>query len=86
MFLPVTSRRNPQLIEAAFALHGADIALYSATKFLGGHGDVIAGVVCCDETHAGPLRTVRAATGGLLHPLAAYLLRLPLPLLSIFVK
>ncbi len=25
MFLPVTSRRNPQLIEAAFALHGAGV-------------------------------------------------------------
>ena len=42
---------------------GATYVLHSATKFLGGHGDVIAGVVCCDEARAAPLRTVRAATG-----------------------
>jgi len=65
---------------------GATYVLHSATKFLGGHGDVVAGVVCCDEGHAKALRQVRAATGGLLHPLAAFLLHRGLATLSLRVE
>ena len=65
---------------------GARYVLHSATKFLGGHGDVIAGVVCTSEELAGPLRTVRAATGALLHPLAAYLIHRGLPTLEMRVE
>ncbi|TKB50854.1 trans-sulfuration enzyme family protein [Ferrimonas aestuarii] len=36
--------------------HGIDIVLHSATKFLNGHGDVIAGVVCADEPYLSQLR------------------------------
>ena len=54
--------------------HGATLVLHSGTKFLGGHGDVIAGVICGPEDWARPLRQVRVLTGALLHPLAAYLL------------
>ncbi|MGP6178481.1 trans-sulfuration enzyme family protein [Microbacterium sp. A196] len=54
--------------------HGAAMSLHSATKYLGGHGDVIAGVVACNEETAEALRRVRAITGGVLHPLGAYLL------------
>lgn len=50
--------------------HGARLVLHSATKFLGGHGDVMGGVVACDEAFARQLRQVRFATGGVLHPLA----------------
>ncbi|MCA9834782.1 MAG: aminotransferase class I/II-fold pyridoxal phosphate-dependent enzyme [Thermomicrobiales bacterium] len=53
---------------------GAAIVLHSATKFLGGHGDVLAGVVACSEEFARQIRNVRYATGGTLHPLAGYLL------------
>ncbi len=53
---------------------GARMALHSATKYLGGHGDVVGGVVACDEATAVQLRQVRAVTGGLMHPLSAYLL------------
>ena len=65
---------------------GATYVLHSATKFLGGHGDVIAGILCCSEANAKPLRQVRAATGGLLHPLAAYLLHRGLPTLALRVE
>jgi methionine-gamma-lyase len=72
----------PLLVDSTFATpvlqrpveHGARIVLHSATKYLGGHGDVLAGVVACDEEFAGKLRQVRFATGGVLHPLASYLL------------
>ena len=84
----------PVLVDSTFATPvlqnpaqwGASYVLHSATKFLGGHGDVIAGVVCCSETLAKPLRQVRAATGALLHPLAAFLLHRGLQTLSLRVE
>lgn len=84
----------PVLVDSTFATPilqqplglGARYVLHSATKFLGGHGDVVAGVVCCADTDAKMLRTVRAATGALLHPLAAFLLHRGLATLSIRVQ
>ncbi len=35
---------------------GIDIVVHSATKFLNGHGDVIAGIVCGDCSHLEPIR------------------------------
>lgn len=65
---------------------GAAIVLHSATKFLGGHGDVLAGVVACSEEFACVIRNVRYATGGMLHPLAAYLLMRGLTTLPIRMR
>ncbi|MFW5926933.1 MAG: trans-sulfuration enzyme family protein [Wenzhouxiangella sp.] len=65
---------------------GATMVLHSATKFLGGHGDVMAGLVACSEARAAGLRQVRVATGGLLHPWAAYLLHRSLPTLGIRIE
>ncbi|TQK20096.1 methionine-gamma-lyase [Microbacterium sp. SLBN-154] len=62
---------------------GAAMSLHSATKYLGGHGDVIAGVIACGAETAAALRRVRAVTGGLLHPLGAYLLHRGLPTLPV---
>ncbi|MZD07664.1 PLP-dependent transferase [Streptomyces sp. SID5785] len=72
----------PLLVDNTFATpvlqrpvaDGARLVLHSATKYLGGHGDVLGGVVACDEGFARELRKVRFATGGVLHPLAGYLL------------
>lgn len=83
----------PVLVDSTFATPvlqqpaalGATLVLHSATKFLGGHGDVIAGVVACDADWAAALRQIRAATGGLLHPLGAYLLHRGLQTLSLRV-
>lgn len=66
--------------------HGAAMSLHSATKYLGGHGDVIAGVVACSEKTAEALRRVRAVTGGLLHPLGAYLLHRGLTTLPVRMR
>lgn len=84
----------PVLVDSTFATPvllkpaqlGAKLVLHSATKFLGGHGDVMAGVVACDSEWAARLRHIRAATGGLLHPLGAYLLHRGLPTLSMRVE
>ncbi len=51
---------------------GARIVLHSATKFIGGHGDLLAGVIATDEEWAARIRSVRALTGGILYPMAAY--------------
>lgn len=68
------------------AAHGARLVMHSATKFLGGHGDVVGGVVACDEEWAASLRQVRALTGGILHPFAAYLLHRGLRTLPVRVR
>ncbi|QSB05424.1 trans-sulfuration enzyme family protein [Natronoglycomyces albus] len=66
--------------------HGASIVLHSATKSLGGYGDVVGGIVACSETFARGLRSVRIATGGILHPLAGYMLLRGLATLPIRVR
>ena len=68
------------------AAHGAQLVLHSATKYLGGHGDVVAGAVAASEDWARRLRRVRIATGGILHPLAGYLLHRSLPTLPFRVR
>ncbi len=65
---------------------GAAMSLHSATKYLGGHGDVVGGVVACDARTAASLRRTRAITGGILHPLAAYLLHRGLATLPVRVR
>lgn len=84
----------PVLVDSTFATpvlqrpldHGAAMCLHSATKFIGGHGDVIAGVIATSEKWARRLRQVRILTGALLHPLAAYLLHRGLPTLPLRVE
>ncbi|MBB4790520.1 trans-sulfuration enzyme family protein [Streptomyces nodosus] len=84
----------PLLVDNTFATpvlqrpaeQGARLVLHSATKYLGGHGDVMGGVVACDEELARRLRQVRFATGGVLHPLAGYLLLRGLATLPVRVR
>jgi methionine-gamma-lyase len=66
--------------------HGATLVLHSGTKFLGGHGDVMAGVIACDETWARRLRQVRILTGANLHPRAAYTVHRGLQTLGVRVR
>ena len=55
--------------------HGADFALHSATKYLGGHDDVLLGaVVCAREEDAARLHELRTHTGIVAAPDPAYLL------------
>ena len=68
------------------AAHGVRLVMHSATKYLGGHGDVMGGVIATDEDWAATLRQVRIITGSLLHPLGGYLLHRGLPTLPIRVR
>lgn len=84
----------PVLVDNTFATpvlqqparHGVTLVLHSATKYLGGHGDLLGGVVATDRAWATRLRGVRALTGALLHPLAAYQLHRGLQTLPIRVR
>lgn len=86
--------RVPVLVDSTFATPinqqpaemGATMVLHSGTKYLGGHGDVVAGVVATSETWARKLRQVRVATGAILHPLAAFLLHRGLATLSVRIE
>lgn len=68
------------------AAQGVRLVMHSATKYLGGHGDVMAGVIATDADWAATLRQVRIITGALLHPLGAYLLHRGLPTLPVRVR
>lgn len=84
----------PVLVDNTFATpvlqqparHGATLVLHSASKYLGGHGDVMGGVVAAPAEWVEQLRRVRALTGGLLHPMAAYLLHRGLRTLAVRVR
>lgn len=55
--------------------HGADIVIHSATKYLGGHSDLVAGlVVVNDNTLAERLAFIQNSTGGVLQPFDSFLL------------
>ena len=74
--------RVKTLIDATFATpynqrpleYGIDIVLHSATKYLAGHNDLLAGAVLgCSELVDG-IRSLQHVTGAIIDPLAAYLL------------
>ncbi|RAL21446.1 methionine gamma-lyase [Thermoflavimicrobium daqui] len=54
---------------------GCDIVIHSATKYIGGHGDVVAGLAVGSKELIDEIRlTTQKDIGGILAPLAAYLL------------
>lgn len=55
-------------------LHGADLVLYSATKYIGGHSDVIAGACLGSESLMRRVRTLRTFTGSMASPWTGWLL------------
>jgi methionine-gamma-lyase len=54
--------------------HGADLVLYSATKFLGGHSDVIAGACLGKQRVLAPIRALRTFLGTMADPWTGWLL------------
>jgi cystathionine beta-lyase/cystathionine gamma-synthase len=53
--------------------YGADVVIHSATKYLGGHGDVTGGIVVAPATYRPQLELVGRLVGGVLSPHEAYL-------------
>jgi cystathionine beta-lyase/cystathionine gamma-synthase len=62
---------------------GADLVVHSATKYLSGHADVLAGVVVGRRDLVDALRPILVDVGGALAPLAAFLVLRGLPTLSL---
>ncbi len=53
--------------------HGVDVVVHSATKYLGGHGDVLGGVVATTAARAHELRVQSRYYGAILGPFEAWL-------------
>jgi cystathionine gamma-synthase len=62
---------------------GADYVIHSATKFLGGHNDLLAGCAIGSAENIAPLRAAVGVLGGILDAHAAYLLLRGLKTLSL---
>jgi methionine-gamma-lyase len=54
--------------------HGADISVYSLTKYVGGHSDLIAGAALGSKEHMRPVRLLRSAIGTQLDPHSCWML------------
>jgi cystathionine gamma-synthase len=74
--------RVKTLIDATFATpfnqrpleFGIDLVVHSATKYLGGHNDLLAGAVLGGAELVDGIRSLQAVTGAIIDPLAAYFL------------
>ena len=74
--------RVKTIIDATFATpfnqrpleFGIDLVLHSATKYLGGHNDLLAGAVLGSAELVDGIRSLQAVTGAIVDPLGAYLL------------
>jgi methionine-gamma-lyase len=53
---------------------GVDLVIYSLTKYVGGHSDLIAGAVLGDRTKLRPIRLLRSAIGTQLDPHSCWML------------
>lgn len=65
---------------------GADLVIYSATKYIGGHSDLIAGVVSGSESYMKPVMTTRTFMGNMASPHTGWLLLRSLETLKVRMK
>jgi cystathionine gamma-synthase len=74
--------RVKTLVDATFATpynqrpleFGVDLVMHSATKYLGGHNDLMAGAVLGSRDLIDAVRALQGVTGAVVDPFAAYLL------------
>jgi cystathionine gamma-synthase len=86
--------RIKTIIDATFATpvnqrpldYGVDLVIHSATKYLSGHNDIMAGVVVGQAGLIHALRQSQGVLGGVLDPHAAYLLERGLKTLALRVE
>jgi cystathionine gamma-synthase len=89
-----TRRTVKSMIDATFATpvncrpagFGVDLVIHSATKYLAGHNDVLAGVVCGPAGLVSMIRDLRGVLGGVCDPHAAFLVGRGLKTLSLRVE
>ncbi len=66
--------------------HGADLVVHSATKYLSGHSDVVAGAVAGPHRLLEEIASVHRTLGGVLDPIGAFLVRRGLRTLGLRVE
>lgn len=66
--------------------HGADLSLYSLTKYVGGHSDLIGGAVIGSAADLKPIRVMRSAIGTQLDPHSCWMLTRSLETLSLRMR
>src|SRR5207247_10414171 len=65
--------------------HGADVVIHSATKYLNGHSDVLAGAVAGSESVIEEVRKLLHVWGQALDPMAAWLIERGMKTLAVRV-
>jgi cystathionine gamma-synthase len=65
---------------------GVDLVIHSATKYLGGHNDLLAGIVVGARSLLDPIKDARGLLGGVASPNDAYLLLRGLKTLDLRVR
>jgi methionine-gamma-lyase len=63
--------------------HGADLVVYSATKYIGGHSDVVAGAVLGANSLMGRVKGLRTFLGNMAAPFTGWMLMRSLETLSV---
>ncbi|MET0180286.1 MAG: cystathionine gamma-synthase family protein [Novosphingobium sp.] len=80
--LPEEGRAPPIAIDNTFLgplwqrplRHGADIVVYSLTKYVGGHSDLVAGALCGAARWMAPVRALRNTIGTICDPYTSWML------------
>lgn len=68
------------------AEHGADLVMYSATKFIGGHSDLVAGIVTGPHDLIDTITTFRTILGTVANPFSGWLLLRSLETVSVRMR
>jgi methionine-gamma-lyase len=86
--------RPPVLVDNTFLgpvfqrplAHGADLVMYSLTKYVGGHSDLVAGGVVGSRALVGPIKKLRGALGTQLDPNTAWMIMRSMETLSLRMR
>ena len=66
--------------------HGADLVIYSATKYIGGHSDLIAGAVLGSKNLMGKVAGMRTVLGSMATPMNSWLMMRSLETLDLRMR
>jgi methionine-gamma-lyase len=66
--------------------HGADIVMYSLTKYVGGHSDLVAGGVVAAKAVLAPVRALRSSLGTQLDPNTSWMIMRSMETLAIRMR
>jgi methionine-gamma-lyase len=66
--------------------HGCDIVMYSLTKYVGGHSDLVAGGVIGTRVAVAPIRKLRSAIGNQLDPHSSWMIMRSMETMSLRVQ